>query len=106
MASARALSLPLQSVRRKMDGVNNGLIITANPCLFADSQDRLKIILREANHRGFALFLFHTIMVTSCILLVNVLYSVQYLENSITYGFSGEGPEVKTLPCFPMYQAI
>ena len=63
-----------------MKSVNNRLIITGDPRLHTDNQDGAEIILREANHRGFTFFLFHTFMITPCIFSVNVLYFLQYLE--------------------------
>ena len=63
-----------------MESVDNGLIIARDPRLHADNQDGAEIILREANHRRFS-FLFHAIIIASCILSVNVIQSLQYLDN-------------------------
>jgi len=75
------LSLLFKVLSCPMNGIDNGLIIARNPRLHADNQDGAEISLREANHRGFAFFLFHAIMLASCILLVNVIYFIQYVEN-------------------------
>jgi hypothetical protein len=70
----------LKTLCCSMESIDNGLIIARDPRLHADNQDGTEIILREANHRSFS-FLFHAIMIASCILSVNVIQFLQYLEN-------------------------
>ncbi len=74
------LSLLFKMLCRPTDSKDNRLIVTPDPSLHSDSEQRFEIVFRETYH-GLFQFLLHASILAYCKKFFNMLHSAQYLEN-------------------------